>query len=1400
MRYSKQTLFVALFAAPVLLAQAEPESLFNGKSFEGWRHTDSHFRIEGGAIVGEIPKGEQLRRNLFLFWEGELHDFELSLEYRISGHPSANSGVQFRSQMLPNGDAAGYQADIDDGAVWLGRIYDEHGRALISERGTRVRIAVDGKRSVEKFKYAGEYKALARKNEWNRYRIRAVGPKIETFVNGQLASDLTDEQVGQLDFSGKLAIQLHSGPGPAKIEFRKIVLKRLGKTEPPKPPPAPSARKRAGIEPKDKDGKTLNLGFELGTLEGWKASGTAWDRQPIEGDTVTPRRPGQASRHVGKYWVGGYEIFLDAPQGALESEPFEVTHPYGSYLVGGGPDREARVDIIEADSRRVIHSASGQQLENMFVSVVDLRGYLGKNIAVRVIDETSGPWGHVNYDDFRFHETLTPELRAASLPAAIRDNSLLTHLEANPAPAPEGREQTPGERTVSSFYLPEGFRADLIAEEPRVLQPIAFTIDERGRLWVAEAMSYPQKRAPGAGLDRISIFEDTDGDGTFETKNVFAQGLDLVSGLEIGYGGVWVGAAPELLFIPDANRDDVPDANPTVVLDGWGFQDTHETLNNFVWGPDGWLYGNQGVFNRSLIGPPGAKPENRELLYAGVWRFHPIRKTFEVFAHGGSNQWGLDFDERGEFFMTHCRSFFGGGPTTHVVRNGHYWNQANARHAPFVSGEHPADAPHFRNFLRASARYGHGEGGAGKPGSRAKYGGHSHVGTMIYLGDNWPKEYRGDLYTHNLHGHRINRQSNKSLGSGFDTVHAGKDFLYVQDDRYIAVDLDYGPDGSVFIIDWYDRQHCHSPHMERWDRSNGRIYRVSYTETFRPRSVDLSKSSDLVLAQLHEHENAWYSRTARRLLHERSSARAIEKDALRALEGLLGSEDATKVLRAVWTLDVIGHLSSLDIEKLLASSHEHVRAWAIRLATDDDEERAPAEKLVELARTDPSPVVRLALASAIPRFRAERAWKIAEELVKHEGDDRDTNLPRMIWCGIAPHVEVGLDRALKLADSSKGRPLEEWIWWYASKTERGLERVVALLGRRGEDHRHRLLRALQFARAGAPLRAPPKSWRRVADTLYRSTNSGLRSQAEALGALFSDAPVLAELRRTLADASAPKNERRAAFDALVRVSDAESVEVFQMLVDESSFRFDAIGVLGRFDHARTPKVLLERMGKFSIPEQRRVVGTLSSRASYAVPLLEAMASGNADKRMLNSLSVRQLRNLGDKRVNELLAKVWGEARETSKDRQELIARHLKTYREAPLWAYSAGAGRVVFDKNCASCHESKTKVGNLGPDLRGAGKNGAEYFLESVVDPNAVVGEDFQMMLIVTNTGTVISGVVQEETAESVTIRTPDDRIVVPRASIISREKKNESVMPEGLLDALSKREIIELLKYLSSI
>lgn len=1250
---------LALLASATLRADPPaPISLFDGRTLAGWEGNPQLWRVRDGAITGEIHAGASLAKNEFLYWTGgQLHDFEFTLEFRLTGHPSANSGVQVRSQKLPDAHAAGYQIDIDHGARYLGAIYDEHtGRRMLAERGVRTSIAPDGRRWHDKFAEPADLRSIAKPpGEWNSYRILAIGPHLEVWLNGVRTAVLEDHQNQHADHSGLLALQLHSGPGPATIQFRHLHLAHLGKTELPPPIASPAATAKA-----------VDIG------------------------------------HARKN--------ADPPL------------------------------------RRVADA---------------------ENLA-------------------RAHES-----------------PVLWHLRPNPAKPTRVGSPT-AQRGITGMLLTPGFQAELLAAEPDIRQPIAFAFDERGRIWVAEAYGYPNRQPEGKGKDRIVIFEDRDGDGAFESRKVFIENLNLVSGIEVGFGGVWVGAAPHFAFIPDRNHDDVPDGPAQVLLDGWGYQDTHETLNSFTWGVDGWLYGVHGVFTRSFVGKPGTPDHDRKKIRAGVWRYHPTRHEFEIFAAGGSNQWGLDFNEHGAIFMTHCRSFWGQGGTTYVVRNGYYWNQANNDYAPFISNRGPDFAPDLKNYLFASARYDSGEGGAGKPGTTAVYGGHSHVGTMIYLGDNFPDPYRDTLFTHNLHGHQINHQRNVRQGSGYETFHAGADLLFAPDPTYVPVDLQYGPDGALYAIDWTDIQHCHNPRDELWDRSNGRLYRVSWAASYRPAKVDLAAKSDPELAALHTHKNEWFVRTARRLLQERAAARAIEPAALTALRAQAGDPQGalSSQLRALWTLHATNTLESAQLAAALAHSSDVIRAWAIHLATDQPgaPSRIEPARLAKLAASDPSPTVRLALASAVPALPLPDRWPVVAALAAHGEDATDRYLPKMIWFAAAPLVASDLPRALALAEQTPLGSLRDSIQWFVARTAAGRDAIAASLAKLPDAAATRALRVFAYALESEAGLAPPAGWAQVSSRFAASTDPAISAAFEQLAVLFGDPSAIEKTRARLASTTAPLAERRRALDLLKRAGDRESTALFVQLLDDRALRAAVIPLLASAaDTAAAANGLIQRLPSFNEAERTAALAVLTGKPALALALLRAVEAGTVEKKSLTAWHARQLRNLRHEEVTRQLDRVWGRASESTADTKAAIAKYRGLYFTQPMWTYEPADGRKVYDRLCASCHAmgGTATGGKLGPDLSGTWRNGIDYFIENIVDPNAVVGDAFQLHLITKADGSVVAGMIDQETDTAVIVRTVTDTVTVPRSEIKERQKTPHSLMPPGLLEALSEREALELLKFL---
>lgn len=569
----------------------------------------------------------------------------------------------------------------------------------------------------------------------------------------------------------------------------------------------------------------------------------------------------------------------------------------------------------------------------------------------------------------------------------------------------------PAEEVARSMQLPEGFRASVFAVEPDVVQPIAITLDDRGRLWVVECFSYPNwQKEQGPGKDRVSIFEDQDGDGRFDKKTVFLDNGRNLSGIELGFGGVWLCSAPNLIFIPDKNADDKPDGPAEVLLDGWSLEAKHNVFNGLTWGPDGWLYGLNGITMTSFVGKPGTLENERIPMNCGVWRIHPVTKQFEIVMHGTTNPWGLDYDENGQFFITNCviKHLF------HVIPGAHYER---------MYGQDLN--PHVYQLMTSCADYLHWGGGpwqesrGGEGIHDGPGGGHAHAGCMIYLGDNWPKEYRGRLFTCNIHGRRVNSDTLNVHGSGYKSERA-PDFLKVKDPWFRGLELAYGPDGGVYMTDWSDIGECHD--YEDIHRENGRIYKITYGQP-KAISVDLAKLTDHELLSLQKHENAWHARHAMRLLHERAALGKLPADFAERVKGEFDhATDAAHRLRLLWTLHVIqpkGIDESLAT-RLLSDENPFVQGWTIQLGLED-QSVSPSflEKLAGLARMDESPAVRTFLASALQRLPMENRWELAQALVSREVEADDANLPLLIWYGVEPLVGHDKTKALGLIAGAK---------------------------------------------------------------------------------------------------------------------------------------------------------------------------------------------------------------------------------------------------------------------------------------------------------------------------------------------------------------------------------------------
>ena len=759
----------------------------------------------------------------------------------------------------------------------------------------------------------------------------------------------------------------------------------------------------SGIVP-TKNGKPLNFGFERGNLSDWKSEGNAFE-SPLFNRPSPVHEEKAAIGFDGDFFLssGGTKNYEE--KGTMTSINFEVEYPFASFLVSGGALADTRVEIVLVESDEVIFRSTGQGRATMQPVVVNLSEHMKKEIFIRIIDNETGistipyirddSWAHINFDNFLFYPT------RPNFPNQLYQEDIFVL----PPLDPVLNSGLSGQEAAKAMMLPEDFKITLAAEEPDIVRPISFTLDARGRLWVVEGHTYPVPAEEGKGRDRILIFEDTDGNGTLDKRKVFIEGLNMASGIEIGMGGVWVGAAPYLLFIPIDAENDMPSGPPEILLDGWGMEDTHEVLNNLRWGPDGWLYGVHGVFTHSNVGKPGATDDERTKLNAAVWRYHPTRHEIEIFSEGTSNPWGLDFNDYGHPFITVCviPHMF------HIIQGARYQRQGGKHFNPHTYddiktiGDHVhylgERGPHAGNFRSADAG-----------------GGHAHAGAMIYLGGStWPKEYKNTIFMNNINGARLNNDKLTRSGSGYTASHR-KDFLVMNDSWSQWLNFRYDPSGSVFAIDWYDQNQCHSPNPDVHDKTLGRIFKIAH-EDDQWVQVNLYKASNMDLVNYQLHDNDWYVRQARTILQERGPNQQVHA----ALKQIMADNpDITKKLRALWTLHVTQGISENELRNLLGHSDEYIRSWAIQLITEDKEvSHETLQKFKALATSDTSALVRLYLTSGIIRLAPDKRWDILAALVRRTEDEADHNLPLMLWYASEPLANIDPERALQMVENSK---------------------------------------------------------------------------------------------------------------------------------------------------------------------------------------------------------------------------------------------------------------------------------------------------------------------------------------------------------------------------------------------
>lgn len=916
--------------------------------------------------------------------------------------------------------------------------------------------------------------------------------------------------------------------------------------------------------------------------------------------------------------------------------------------------------------------------------------------------------------------------------------------------------------------VPPGFRVELIAGEPDIVQPIAYTFDDRGRIWLLENTNYPN--SPGEPKDRIIVLEDVDGNGTFEKRSTFWDKANFSSGLAVGFGGVWLGSPPNLLFIPDRDGNAVPDGPPEVVLDGWGAQDTHETLNDFIWGPDGWLYGTQGIFTESRVGKPGTADAERVTINAGVWRYHPTRKVFERWCEGVSNQWGLDWNDHGDAFFAACVI----PHMWHAIEGAHYTRQAGSHYNP-----------HVYESIQTIAW--------------GQYEKAAYCGAMIYLGGAFPAEWRDTFFFHDIHMNKLRCESLLPAGSGFRSERKA-DFMESPDPWFRGLSPQYGPDGGVFISDWYDKVPCHQQ-KEFTDRSNGRMYKI-VTDAVKPCRMDLGEASDAELVNMQLDRNDWLVRHSRRLLQERGATQETTK----ALEKILfENSDDTRQLRALWALHSQQALSEESALRALAAASPAVRGWAVTCGTEQgNPSPGILAKLVEMASNDPAPAVRLRLASAAQKLTPEMRWPVVTALAAHAEDIGDHNLPLMTWYTVEGAVAADPVKGVPLLIHTPQPKLHEYIsrrifagYVEHPQSTAGVNALVEQMNQADSATCDRMLTGMLAAASGQTHLPEPSQWPKAYAAMAMDKLPAVQEKARTLALIFGSGAALDEMRLVLQDATASVPSRLAALESLTVRHDATSLNVILSLANSPGpLRSPALRALANYDEPRIPSQLISAYHDMDATAKSAALTTLVARVDSAKKLLAAIDAGTISRKDITAPLARLIHNFSDAAMNAWLEKNFGALQTTSADRLAEIARYRKFLGDESITAADVKHGRDIFQRTCAACHSIFGNGGHIGPELPGNFTD-TGYLLQNILDPNSVIGRDFQQTFITTKSGNVVAGVILAEDAQSVTLRTLAAPVTIARNDIVKRELSPNSMMPEGLLNDLQEPEVRDLFLYL---
>ena len=961
---------------------------------------------------------------------------------------------------------------------------------------------------------------------------------------------------------------------------------------------------------------------------------------------------------------------------------------------------------------------------------------------------------------------------------------------------------TPQE-AIKLFTTPDDLEVTTALSDPHIAQPLSMKFDERGRLWVMEYRQYPDieglkmvsrdiylrsvyDKIPlppphgDKGRDRISIHEDTNGDGTFDSHKVFVDGLNLATSFEFGRGGVFVTNPPYLLFYADTNGDDLPDNEPTVLLEGFGLEDSHSVANSMRFGPDGWLYGAQGSTVSGKVRRYGSADEPVVSMGQLIWRYHPERNKYEIFAEGGGNTFGVEIDQFGRVFSGH-----NGGNTRgfHYVQGG-YSQKGFGKHGqlsnPYTFGYFPYMKHH--DVVRFTHTY------------------------VIYQDSALPEQYHGNLFgVEPLQG-RVVRSEISADGSTFATKDLGHP-LTTTDTWFRPVDIKVGPDGAIYVADMYEQRIDHASHYQgRIDRKRGRVYRIAAKgQPEQRKTIDYGALSTSDLIASVAHESPWHRSTALRVLADRRDRSAITR-----LTEIVGQAEGTVALNALWALNASGGFTPEFAENLLRNHPDsHVVSWTIRLATDElltnpnVDPKPILTAFINLAQTNQSVHVRSQLACSARRISdASSAMLVVKELVTHGEDTNDPHVPLLIWWAIESFMEDDSETVVStlLADES--------TWFLELVQTHLVDRMMKRLILSGKQ-KHLNTAAAMFD--GAPDKSTSgKLMTAFEASLQGQSLAGLPEQLVAALKKAGGGSIKLQVRQGIAEAieSAIKQIADANVDAKLRIDlitvlgEVKSEQALPALKGllanepDNTVLQNTISAIQSFEDSEIGTIAVQRLSAVSEDTRQSLQSLLASRPQWSIALAAAVKDERLAQDTVRLSTVRRMLLHDDADLTAVIGEVWKSVDGAStEEMRELTQKYTQILSENTGNPYD---GRTLFAKHCGKCHQLFNTGGNVGPNLTAFKRDDIQRMLENIVNPSLEIREGYENFAVFTSDGRTLTGFIDDQDNRVVVMRGVDgQRTVVNRDDIEELTGISRSVMPEGILKTLSDDEIRNLFAYL---